>query len=145
MNYKEEILKLLERLALNGIDRGRIERDFEYADNFIDQTLSRGGNKKFLAALKIYEKAMLQNTTPPNHDKKQEKINLETIQRDLDNILHHQVLTRAEVRAYGQYPIGRDAKGDQTQVVKILQEIGKIVAAHEANILKEGIRADKRR
>lgn len=145
MNYKDQILKLLERLSEAGIGRHKIEQDFAYAENFIDQALSRGGNKKFLAALKIYEKAMLQNATPPKGREGGEPVSLETLQTDLDNILHHQVLTRAEVRAYGQYPISRDAKGNKVQVVRIMQEIGMLVAEHEANILKEGIRAGKRK
>lgn len=70
------------------------------------------------------------------------KISLETIQKDLDTILSHQVTARAEIRAYGQYQATKDAKGDQNQIVKILGVIGTLVAEHEANILKEGMRAD---
>jgi hypothetical protein len=36
----------------------------EYSVNYIDQILSKGGNKKFLKAMKIYKMAMLQNATP---------------------------------------------------------------------------------
>jgi predicted membrane GTPase involved in stress response len=138
MNYKKEILLLLDRLATAGIDRAQIERDFEYAENFIDQTLSRGGNKKFLAALKIYAKAMLQNTTSPLAGKNGEEVSLMTIQKALDNVLEQQISTRAEVRSYGQYQIGRDAKGDQKQIVRILAEIGMLVAEHELEISKGG-------
>lgn len=72
-------------------------------------------------------------------DRRRKKISLETIQRDLDNILHHQVWTRAEVRAYGQYPISRDAEGDREQVAKILEEIGRLAAAHAGSIARESI------
>jgi transcriptional regulator with XRE-family HTH domain len=69
---------------------------------------------------------------------KLQKISLETIQMDLDNLLRHQVAARAEIRAYGQYQVTRDSKGDQNQIVRILGEIGMLVAEHEESILKEG-------
>jgi hypothetical protein len=40
-----------------------------YSENYIDQTLSKGGNKKFLKAMLIYRMAMLQNPTPNDSSK----------------------------------------------------------------------------
>jgi hypothetical protein len=74
MDYKKEIEKVLDSLKQAGFDRGRIEKDMEYSPNYIDQTLSKGGNKRFLKAMVIYRMAMLQkpisskelpNTAPP--------------------------------------------------------------------------------
>lgn len=69
MDYKKEIEEVLNALKEAGFDRTTIEEDMGYSENYIDQTLSKGGNKKFLKAMVIYRKAMLQNTTPINGEK----------------------------------------------------------------------------
>lgn len=61
MDFKKEIEKVLDSLKEAGFDRGKIEEDMGYSVNYIDQTLSKGGNKKFLKAMLIYKMAMLQN------------------------------------------------------------------------------------
>jgi uncharacterized protein with von Willebrand factor type A (vWA) domain len=53
-NYKEEIEKILETLDAKGIKRGKIEKDLGYSENYIDQVLSKGGNRKILKKLKTY-------------------------------------------------------------------------------------------
>lgn len=65
------------------------------------------------------------------------KVSLEIIQKGLEKVLHQQKLTRAEVRAYGQYQVGRDARGDKNQIVTILSEIGRLVAEQEVRISRE--------
>lgn len=62
MNYKEEIEKLLNLLKAHGYGRRKIEADFEYRPKSIDQILAKNGNPKFLAALKIYCRAVLPKT-----------------------------------------------------------------------------------
>jgi len=74
--------------------------------------------------------------------KEPSKTNLDTIQRGLDNILHHQVWARAEIRAYGQYPISRDAGGNENQVSKVLLGIGRLASEYAKNIAEENIGAD---
>jgi hypothetical protein len=143
MNYKEEIQKILDRLAKSGIERGQIEEDFAYAENFIDQTLSRGGNKKFLAALKIYEKAMLQNATPPVAEKRLEKPSLETIQMALDKVLRRQILGRAEVRAFGEYQVMKDARNNKVVREEIMEQINRLVALNLGAISREGSSSDE--
>jgi hypothetical protein len=62
MDYKKEIESLLEGLKAKGVSRAIIEEDLGYSENYIDQTLSKGGNKKFLQSLKRY---VLQKAIPP--------------------------------------------------------------------------------
>lgn len=64
MNYKKEIETLLETLKELGISRGKIEQELDYADNYIDQVLSKGGNRKFWLRLKNYTNEMLQKEIP---------------------------------------------------------------------------------
>lgn len=152
MNYKEEILELLKHLKEAGIGRAQIEHDFEYAENFIDQTLARGGNKKILAALKIYCKAVLQKDieqkkagtafsgVPAQNPGINDVLSsLGSISRGLDRVLNQQTLTRAEVRAYGQYQVSKDAGGNQEQIVKIMAQIGTLIGANLKANEKEGI------
>lgn len=54
MNFKKEIEMLLISLKKLNIDRRMIERDLDYRENYIDQLLSKGGNKLFLKRLKKY-------------------------------------------------------------------------------------------
>lgn len=61
MDYKKQIEEVLDSLKAAGFDRGKIEEDMDYSVNYIDQVLSKGGNKKFLKAMIIYRMAMLQN------------------------------------------------------------------------------------
>jgi hypothetical protein len=58
MSIKKEIELLLESLKKIGIERGEIEEAIGYSENYIDQTLSRGGNKKVLGAIKLYAQVL---------------------------------------------------------------------------------------
>lgn len=60
MEFKKEIEVTLERLKNLGFSRDKIEEELEYSENYIDQTLARGGNKRFLKALTDLEKRLLQ-------------------------------------------------------------------------------------
>lgn len=64
MDYKKEILKLLEILKSEGIDRDKIEEGIGAAPNYLDQVLSRGGNKTAYNKIKIFTENILQKTTP---------------------------------------------------------------------------------
>jgi hypothetical protein len=61
MELKKEIELLLEKLKEVGYNRGRIEKELGYSDNYINQTLSKGGNKRFLVALHRLQSNVLQN------------------------------------------------------------------------------------
>lgn len=63
MNYKKDIEKMLFHLKEINIERERIENDLNYSINYIDQVLSKGGNKRFYLALKKYSDRMLQKET----------------------------------------------------------------------------------
>lgn len=64
MELKKEIERLLESLKKAGKDRSDIEKELNYSENYIDQTLSKGGNQRFLGALKRYAIGILQKATP---------------------------------------------------------------------------------
>lgn len=56
MDYKKEIEKLLNDLKSKGIDREKVEKDIGMSKNYIDQALSRGGNKSFFMKIQAYFK-----------------------------------------------------------------------------------------
>jgi TPR repeat protein len=55
MNYKELIKTQLFLLKSMGKNRREIEKDLGYAEKYIDQALSRGGNENLYHALVIYK------------------------------------------------------------------------------------------
>jgi predicted nuclease with TOPRIM domain len=55
MNYKELIKTQLFLLKSMGKSRREIEKDLGYAEKYIDQALSRGGNENLFNALVIYK------------------------------------------------------------------------------------------
>lgn len=61
MNLKEQLEEILDFLKKRGITRSEIEDDLNYSENYIDQALSKGGNKRFLKALEKYKSDILQN------------------------------------------------------------------------------------
>jgi Mg2+ and Co2+ transporter CorA len=60
MNFKNDILELLHKLKLLGYERARIEADLDYSANYLDQILSKGGNKKIVSRLDRYYNEVLQ-------------------------------------------------------------------------------------
>jgi hypothetical protein len=63
MDYKQKIKSILEKLKVAGIDRKTITKDLKYSNNYISQSLSKGGNKKLFEALERYAQSKLQNTS----------------------------------------------------------------------------------
>ena len=53
-DYKKEIEKILEILDAKGVKRDKIEKDLVYSENYIDQVLSKGGNRRILKKLQTY-------------------------------------------------------------------------------------------
>jgi len=64
MDYKKEIIKLLELLKLKGHDRATIEEKLGYAENAIDQSLARNGSMKLYKSLLLYRDWVLSNSIP---------------------------------------------------------------------------------
>lgn len=62
-SLRAEMEKILDQLKKNGWTRGAIEKRLNYSENYIDQQLSRGNNKRFLKALIDLNEQILQNTT----------------------------------------------------------------------------------
>lgn len=94
MKYKKEIEKLLFDLKINNIERDKIEQELNYSENYIDQVLAKGGNKRFYTALKKYSEMILQNAisekTKEDYKKDQNKIKQEVkeyTQHHTENIL----------------------------------------------------------
>jgi hypothetical protein len=72
MDLKKEIEQVLETLKSKGYTRDRIESELKYSKNYIDQTLSKGGNKRFLNAITALNDRLLQNATLNNNPPKLE-------------------------------------------------------------------------
>lgn len=63
MEFKKDIEKLLVSLKKLGLDRRKVEKELNYADKYIDQALSKGGNSKLLNALTLlYQNISKSNT-----------------------------------------------------------------------------------
>lgn len=69
MELKNEIELVLESLRSKGYDRAKIEEELGYSDNYIDQVLSKGGNKRFLRTISALRDRILQNATQKNNTK----------------------------------------------------------------------------
>lgn len=63
MDRKKEIETLLNSLKQNGYSRSKIETELNYSENYIDQQLSKGGNNKFLLALRRLHSTVLEKAT----------------------------------------------------------------------------------
>lgn len=68
-----------------------------------------------------------------NHSITDVMISLGTILQKVDRVLIEQTIARAEVRAYGQYQVSKDAHGDQAAILKIMEQIGKLIDANLAD------------
>lgn len=75
-----------------------------------------------------------------NVDAAEIKSNLKSIKLDLNMVLDQQTIARAEVRAFGQYQVSKDAMGDQGEIVRIMAQIGTLIGAN----LKASDREDKK-
>jgi|GEM_PF-1338693 len=64
MDFKKDIETLLNTLQVQGWGRAEIEQELNYSENYIDQVLSKGGNKRFLGALTKFAEKVLQKATP---------------------------------------------------------------------------------
>lgn len=63
-------------------------------------------------------------------DEVSEDVNLVTISKKLDQVLTQQVLTRAEVRSFGEYQVMKDAKGVDSVRREIMEQINKLIGAN---------------
>lgn len=65
---------------------------------------------------------------------------LASISTDIGRVLTQQTIARAEVRAFGQYQVSKDAMGDKDQILEIMGQIGKLIGAN----LKASEKEDKK-
>lgn len=82
MNYKKDIETILNSLKNYGYDRTRIEKEANYSENYIDQQLSKGGNKRFVNSLKQFRDRILQKTTSSGNEVNEDHVpvvNLQTL------------------------------------------------------------------
>lgn len=63
MDFKKQTENLLSELKKLKIDRRKIETDLNYGEFYIDQLLSKGGNRRFFNILKRYKEEILKKAT----------------------------------------------------------------------------------
>ncbi|MEP7375547.1 MAG: hypothetical protein ABI675_19535 [Chitinophagaceae bacterium] len=85
MEYKKEIETLLITLKSKGYSRAYIEKKLDYSENYIDQILSKGGNKKVAGALKRLNESLLQNATSRKQEAKSITLNEDEAEYDKKN------------------------------------------------------------
>lgn len=64
MEHKKNIETLLESLKSKGYSRRTIEKTLGYSENYLDQQLVKGGNKRLLNALKDLDSRTLEKAIP---------------------------------------------------------------------------------
>ena len=76
MEFKSEIEKVLIQLKDKGYTRAEIEHELKYAENYINQVLAKGGNKRFLNAINSLNERLLQKATSQkeNHINKRNEL-----------------------------------------------------------------------
>jgi hypothetical protein len=99
VNLKAEMLKVLGELTRKGWTRTTIERKLNYSDNYIDQQLSKGGNKRVLHALNELNAEPLQKAIETAKVTEQEpSIDHEsrrTLERTLENLSEDKIRSTA--------------------------------------------------
>lgn len=65
ITLKQEIENELDDLKSKGYTRDKIEEELGYSENYIDQQLSKGGNNRFLNAIKGLNGRVLQKAIQP--------------------------------------------------------------------------------
>lgn len=66
------------------------------------------------------------------------KVSLDDIAHALQRILEEQVLARADVRAFGEYQVMKDAKGDPAVREEIMAQINRLVGVNLGELRKRG-------
>jgi hypothetical protein len=67
-NLKPEMKKILDELEGKGWSRDAIEEKLNYSENYIDQQLSKGSNKRFLKAITDLNNTLLEKATSTVHE-----------------------------------------------------------------------------
>jgi len=57
-------------------------------------------------------------------------VSLDKLSSDLHRLLTAQTIARAEVRAFGEYQVMKDARGDDSKRVQIMRQINNLIAAN---------------
>jgi transcriptional regulator with XRE-family HTH domain len=87
----------------------------------------------WIAGSEIEESSNLASISEPS---------LGSITRLLQRILDEQTLTRADVRAFGEYQVMKDSAGNEQVREEIMAQINRLVAVNLGELTKTGIRAD---
>jgi hypothetical protein len=107
MNFKKEIEKLLFNLKLSNIDRATIEKELNYAANYIDQVLAKGGNKRFYENLKRYADQKQENISKSNivsepSQPVKVKIFETNIEKEISGLIEKQISMQASINVLQQ-------------------------------------------
>jgi hypothetical protein len=65
MDYKKEMLEAIKTLDSYGVSRREIERRLNKREFWLDQALSKGGNKQAFASLKLLIDSVVKSNTAP--------------------------------------------------------------------------------
>jgi hypothetical protein len=135
MDFKQEIELILEKLKIVGIDRSTIEKDLNYSKNYIDQTLSRGGNEKILGALKLYAQSILQNATFISQDQQPSMLNADPVEYEVRRKWMTEIDAYALINALLEEK-DRSIKKAEESALKA-EEFAKKMGSHYEDVVKE--------
>jgi hypothetical protein len=148
MDFKEDILNLIESLDRHGYKRGDLEREMGYSDNSFDQAITRGGNKKLFKALSFVNKLVLRIATleeqvdaktgakvsfdrtlsswkPNVKSDVDSQTELRMLAVNLETVRLRQMEILAEIKGGLKYRAEVDAKGDQVKLKASLAKVSK--------------------
>ena len=116
MNFKKDILTVLDSLKKKGIDRSAVEAELGYSANYIDQILSKGGNKVVLRRLNELLQKDIANATVDAGKQ---------ISENIDEILELKAgveVLKAIVSAFAAEKKGSSVAKERLEIEKICEE-----------------------
>ena len=134
MEYKKDIIRLLNSLRDLGWDRRRIEKKLNYREKYLDQALSKGGNPKLLYALQELTKAILKdsesNSTKPSYKEVEDELHiLEEPTSEAFSIQAIRDLARSSIIMAESNKVIADSN-------KVLAESNKVLADNNQDLIK---------
>lgn len=133
----KEVVNLLEKIKKGQADIAEISRQTGIPYNKMHKWRSRNSDISLSDAiiLEDYLRKMYNGTDSHTPIVQDEGIEYQV---SLRKILDEIILTRADVRAFGEYQVMKDAKGDENVRSAIMEQINKLVSLNLGSGAKTG-------
>lgn len=133
----KEVLLLIEKIKKGEVNIQNLSKETGISAPKIYKWKDRNSEISLSDALKLQEWIDKQGSNLYNSRNPQQIVPGETVEDKLDQIQasltdlqKQQILTRADVRAFGEYHVMKDAKGDDQVRLEIMEQINRLVSLH---------------